>query len=130
MKIINLTPHAIKIINGKRLTTLLSKGTARVSIEEEEMEPIDGISIKRVSVGEIEGLPSPKEGTIFITSQIVAQQATNEGRKDVYHPHSLERDQYGAVIGCHGLAQPSPNKALASAYETIRRMQTEYNGIR
>ena len=129
MKFINLTPHAIHINN----LIIPSSGIVRIDIHETESQPIEGIPITKTSTGTLTGLPKPKLNNLYITSGIVAQEAINNGRNDIYSPHGLIRDSQGKIIGCKGLAQPRPStqtKLLTQANETITRLQNEYNGIR
>jgi len=50
--------------------------------------------------GEIEGLPDPVEGTIYIVSALALNCAG--GRTDVVSPGNLQRDQQGRPVGCFG----------------------------
>jgi len=50
--------------------------------------------------GQIEGLPEPVEGTIYIVSALALNCAGD--REDVVSPGNLQRDQQGKPIGCFG----------------------------
>lgn len=61
------------------------------------------IPISNVVYEEILSLPPPIPKTIYIVSQIVAQQCSD--RKDVFFPGSQLFDKDGNVIGCLGLSR-------------------------
>jgi len=53
--------------------------------------------------GEVEGLPAPEEGTIYVVSALVAGRVGNT-RDDVYSPgtgpaDNAARDQHGRIVG-------------------------------
>ncbi len=100
---VNLTPHAITIIisDSKQLTIPASGLIARVSQIEEILPPIAGIPVIRATLGEVEGLPSPIKGTVYIVSALTA--GAISGRDDVYVPGDLIRDTDGQPVGCRGL---------------------------
>lgn len=47
---------------------------------------IDGVLIKTTRLGEIEGLPAPEKGVIFIVSMPTAERAYAMGRRDCVSP--------------------------------------------
>lgn len=105
MKVVNLTPHAINIQTFDGSISIEPSGpVARVSQQLENIGSIDGIRIFRSVLGEVEGLPPPKQDTIYIVSQMVS--ANVHGRTDIYSPGELIRDDSGRVIGCKGLIAP------------------------
>lgn len=63
---------------------------------------IDGIPIKSVTYGEIEGLPEPQEGVYYIVSELVAAAAAKIGRVDCLAPGALVRDKNNPslILGC------------------------------
>lgn len=72
-KILNYTPHVVTIYRGERvLHSYPSLGCARVVTKEEKSASIFGIPIKQITDRDVEGLPAPEEGTIYIVSSIVA----------------------------------------------------------
>lgn len=108
MRLVNLTPHAIKIIGDDSMTVIPPDGTvARVS----QRDLFDGflevgdrmIPSYHTIFGEVTGLPDEVEGTIYIVSAMVAKAIP--GRRDLYSPAGLIRDENGNVIGCRGLAR-------------------------
>ena len=106
MKLVNLTPHAIviRLADGTDRTIPPSGQTVRCQVRTEQLEPLDGISVVRSAFGDLEGLPAPEEGTVFITSTPAAQKAAVLGRTDVVSPDTgptaiRENGQVKAVRG-------------------------------
>ncbi len=96
MNIVNLTPHPITLRSPTKDTTIASTGVARVKTTPgQELpgghEPCTLFS--GTSYGEVEGLPEPTDGTIFVVSGLVAGRLQN--RPDVFSPGTGPQD--GAV---------------------------------
>lgn len=87
-KFINLTPHTITLNNGTEYHP--SGKVARV--ENQFSNFCCGIST--VFYGEIENLPEPEEGTIYIVSAMVLAAAKEKGRTDVVAPATGHPDNY------------------------------------
>ena len=92
---VNLTPHDIVLQypSGARLTIPPSGTEARVdSVSGVLRETVDsGIPIYEAPTwGEVEGLPDPESGKIFIVSGLVASRSF--GRKDVVSPGTGPKD--------------------------------------
>lgn len=106
MKLVNLTPHVVAIETPEGRLSLPSEGVARVSMSGTRATPVgveeyvgdekalsEGYDFDLHTVafnfpieyGEIEGLPEPVEGFIYIVSMLVAQRAM---RSDVVSPDS------------------------------------------
>lgn len=108
--IINLTPHTINIVSRNGITVdIPSTGLARVKTSKLVCGIVNGITLYAESYGDIEGLPEPRENTIYVVSRPVAQaladpRYTGEKRTDVYVPGELIRDEDGRPIGCKGLS--------------------------
>ena len=107
MKLVNLTPHPIRIIGVDGEITIPPSGqVARVSVKQEETGKIvvDGVEIviRRTKYGEVVGVPEPEEGTYYIASQVVLA-ATD--RQDVVAPDTTNavRDENGQIVGVPGL---------------------------
>lgn len=105
MTIVNLTPHSITFVReGESSLVIEPSGIlARVSTKIETIGNIDGIPITKTAFGEVEGLPEPAEGTIYLVSSLVAQRVTN--RNDVFIPSESVRDDQGRIIGCKSLGR-------------------------
>lgn len=103
MRVINLTPHAITI---EGYGTIEPSGqVARVSTVRAEAPAVAGIRVTRQSAGDIEGLPEPQEGVIYLVSGMVLA-ATN--RADVYAPDTgadAIRNEKGHIVAVRGLVQ-------------------------
>jgi len=106
-KVINVTPHALNVIKADgSMTTIAPSGqVARLAVTTKVVGDVDGISVYQTEFGEIQGLPAPEAGTVFIGSLLVAQAAAKQGRADVLSPGELIRDKEGKPIGCKGLTR-------------------------
>lgn len=111
MKLVNLTPHVIRIrVNeSNELVPLDSdiviepeEKPARLDAYEREVEPIDGIPVMLSVLGEIYDLPEPVEGVVYIVSFPVAQRLAGS-RPDVVGPHTGPK---GGAIRSPGMAAP------------------------
>jgi hypothetical protein len=103
MKIINLTPHTVNIV-GEGACDLppAPPGTeARVSSTTTEVRRVNGIPCSAVAYGEVQGLPEPEEGTIYVVSAMVRSAVPS--RTDVASPGEQIRDEKGRPCGCRGL---------------------------
>lgn len=99
MEIVNLTPHAIVIVNGA--TFAPSGQVARCATTSSPAGEHGGIALVRTSYGEVVGLPAPAEGVLYVVSALV--RAALPGRSDVASPGDLVRDESGNVVGCRNL---------------------------
>lgn len=98
MRIINLTPHLLRLSSpsGEIIVLPASGSIARVATTPGELEAVAGIpcSVAGATVyGDVEGLPCPSEGTVFIVSGLVGSRC--QGRGDVFVPGTGPQD--GAV---------------------------------
>ena len=112
MKFVNLTPHSIKFFQrnleehtmSEILTVQPSGQLARVASKTVVIsEGYDGIPVTATQYGEVEGLPAPEDGTIYIVSSMVAKLCRD--RKDVFIPNESVRDENGRIIGCCSLGK-------------------------
>jgi hypothetical protein len=105
MNFINLTPHALTIIeeDGTTVYTLPASGqVARVETTRTVEFVMDGIEVFNTVYGDVTGLSERQHDTAYIVSALVAQAAK---RSDVYSPGELVRNEAGQVIGCRGLTR-------------------------
>ena len=103
--IVNLTPHSITFVDGAGNTVLTvepSGQVARCSVVREKVGMIGGIPVNKSQFGNVENLPEPQEGTIFIVSALTAQAVPE--REDVFITDDAVRDEQGRIIGCRALA--------------------------
>ena len=107
MKLMNLTPHALNVrkADGTFLELPPSGTVARRSVERIVVGEIDGITIYATKFGQLEGLPEPSDGTVYIVSALAAQACAD--RHDVLVPGEAIRDDNGRVVGCNGLVRTS-----------------------
>ena len=98
--IVNLTPHSIVVLRDDGLgcqeaAEFSPSGVvARVATKPgEKMEGKDLPLFTSTTFGEVEGLPAPQAGTIFLVSALVAGRCV--GRADVFSPGTGPAD--GAV---------------------------------
>lgn len=105
MKIVNLTPHDLAVVLADESVCEIPKsGTvARVATKREPARPIGGIQTFVTTFGEVEGLPAPENGVVYVVSGMVAARVPD--RPDVYAPGELVRDAAGNVVGCRGLSR-------------------------
>lgn len=99
---LNFTPHAIKLNDGR---VFESVGVARVSSEFSEF---DANGICSVNYGFICGLPSPKDGTLFIVSSLVLAAAKSVGRHDCVAPATGHKDcirENGFIVSVPGFVR-------------------------
>ena len=130
-KLVNLTPHSINFLlphhieigqdemgtpiyvtEEKSYSIPLSGAIARCKVDRQIIDSIvaqdvDGwditVPITSAKFGEVEGLPAPEKGTIYIVSNLVAQAVPD--REDVFFPDDVVRDENGNIIGCRALGK-------------------------
>lgn len=102
MKLINLTPHAVNVIDdsGEEIACFPKclSPLPRLKQETVLLSEQDGIRITETQFGEIENLPEPKEGIRLIVSRLVI--AACPDRNDLVVPNEVVRDNEGRIIGC------------------------------
>lgn len=103
MKFINLTPHEINVLEGNEAgiyTNIEPSGSiARIATKQRVARLINNHPIYITEYGDIENLPDPLIGVMYITSGLVASRAK---RSDVVSPGKLVRNEKGIPIGCIG----------------------------
>lgn len=113
MKVINLTPHAVRIIDDENnlVTEIPSSGVARAAQRDIPAESLEfegsSIPVVKTEFGGVE-LPEPTEGVVYIVSNITVQAAKAVGRstEDLLFPSGVPvRDANGQIIGVRALAR-------------------------
>ena len=114
MKIHNYTPHAVTLFDedGDPLVTFAPVGLARAKQTSETVAELfvdtGFVPVKKMSFGEVEGLPELADpDTYFIVSAITAQAA-----KETHHPIADKllvvadpvRNADGQIIGCRSFS--------------------------
>jgi hypothetical protein len=102
MEIINLTPHAVKIMGKDTKVFAPSGQVARIKESRIKDQHLEGIPLNRKSFGEVEYLPPPAPNKVYIVSSQVVEYLRGQ-RSDVVAPDDLVRDENGMVIGCKSL---------------------------
>lgn len=110
MKIVNKTPHSLSLVTDNG--TVVIEPTLPPARVSEVSERIATISINDVNVvevpvtkksyGEVENLPDPQDGVVYVVSALVAGRVPE--REDVLITSSPVRDDGGRIIGCRELA--------------------------
>lgn len=111
--LINLTPHNVTVAGVEfpasgqiaRVEEIEPTATGTVLVGDQELPVVT------VRTGRVVGLPPEKEGTYYIVSRMVAENAPH--RRDLLIPHGLLRDDAGRVIGCSGFGQVPGSEPLA-----------------
>ena len=108
VKVINCTPHDVVIISESGNITFERSGIIpRLKEVQQKINSVNSngieIDIMEKSFLEPEGLPEPKEGTIYIVSALVAGAVKH--RDDLVIPNDTIRDDQGRIIGCRNLAR-------------------------
>lgn len=104
--IINLTPHALTILaaDDTVIRVIPASGqVARCVQTVEALDAVDGIPAVKAGYGEVENLPAPQEGVVYVVSGLV--RAALPGRADLCSPGDQQRDPQNPsrIIGCRRL---------------------------
>ncbi|HLH27347.1 MAG TPA: hypothetical protein VKW77_00445 [Acidimicrobiales bacterium] len=112
--LINLTPHAVDVVDPDSGTVIASlppePEPARVEMERERLGTVtvNGVSIPvtRNRLGTPSSLPEPAPGRYYIVSRAYAEavRATGQPRPDLLVPDDPVRDDEGRITGCRGFA--------------------------
>ena len=103
----NLTPHTINVVDasGASMLTLPASGSvARCRATATETERVDGVPVFKTVDGEVEGLPEPQNGVLYVVSALV-REAVKATRTDVVSPAEFVRDAEGKILGCKGFTR-------------------------
>ncbi|MGC9001325.1 hypothetical protein [Caldisericum sp.] len=109
MEMKNLTPHEIVVVvDGRELHFPPSGTVARCTATREVVEYLEvqgvKIPINRTTFGEVENLPEPQEGAVYIVSSIVAQAMAGK-RNDLFVPDDAVRDEQGRIKAVKAFAK-------------------------
>jgi len=107
MKLVNLTPHPLSLstASGSIIKLPKSVNPARLAVTRHRLEDVtlntgETLEVNISQLGEIENLPEPQEGVVYVVSALVADSAS---RGDVMSPGELLRDGEGNIVGAKGL---------------------------
>ncbi len=115
LKLINLTTHPVVLVDDEdkvlyEIPSDVKSGKfelPRIRTEKTFVGYINGIRVTTTNFVEVENIPQPKKGTIYIVSMLVASSA-NE-REDLFAPDELVYDTKGKVKFARGLTRSSFN---------------------
>ena len=108
MKFVNLTPHTLTVVDdsGNTVLSVAPSGTvARVATQQTVVGNVGGIDVVRTVFGDVDGLPAPADGVVYIVSTLVLSALKDAGvsRDDVVapdtSPQSAVRSADGQIIG-------------------------------
>ena len=107
MKLVNLTPHTITLVVDGETVVVVPEGTvARVMQQETVKTTVEfkglSVPVMETKFGEVEGLPDPEDGTMFIVSRMVKTAVPD--RDDVVVPGKQLRDAEGRIVGAAALS--------------------------
>ncbi len=107
MKIVNLTPHNIKMLTSPEMNFPPEPVPARVAVYKTIVDYIqtdgESIPVLATTFGGVENLPDPIEDTIYIVSRIVLDVCPK--RYDLFFPDNLHRDESGQIVGAGALGR-------------------------
>ncbi len=105
MLFLNMTSHIINVVgNNDAVASFKPSGeVARVAVELQEVDVVDGVSVFVQEVGEVFSLPSSSDNTVFIVSTMVRLACPD--RKDLMSPASLILNGDGQPVGCRGFVR-------------------------
>lgn len=103
MELVNLTPHTVNILSSDESVVNVppSGAVARVATLSKKVGSLEGIDLFAQEVGEVQGLPAPEAGKLFVVSAMV--RLAHPERKDLASPGELVRNSAGQPVGCRGL---------------------------
>lgn len=124
MNIVNLTPHDVvlyrvedTITEGKTVMVAAEAApraifpksgvVARARQAESVTGNVNGIDVLSMSYGDVEDLPSPQEGMMYIVSALTAMAARAHGRtvSDLLLVAHAVRNAEGQIVGCTAFSQ-------------------------
>lgn len=110
MKIRNLTPHAINLLNDSNEVVVTIEPSGIIARAAQTKELVEELNVNGMTIpvyestfGKVENLPESEEDTIFVVSALTAQAC--KGRHDVYITDNPVRDEQGRIIGCRSLGK-------------------------
>ena len=107
MQLINLTPHSLNLYTADGVVELPVSGQlARVRSTSVFVGEAGGMPVYENTFSEVEGLPEPADGVVYITSSLLLKALKTAGisRPDVLAPGTGPndgpiRDQNGRIVG-------------------------------
>lgn len=89
-QIVNLNKHTVdvQLSNGDRVQYAPSGQVATVAVKSVPDGEVNGIKVFRSEYGDVQGLPSPQDGVLYLVNMLVGQRAALIGRTDLIGPDS------------------------------------------
>ncbi len=97
-RLVNLTPHEVNI---GEIDVPPSGTVARVVVDHQEVGYHAGVPLLVGVYGEVNNLPEPQNGVMYIVSAAVRSALPQ--RQDLASPAHLVRDDEGRIVGCLAL---------------------------
>jgi hypothetical protein len=104
MKLINLTPHTVRVLNPDNSLAMelpASGQVARVSVTDTPVSSHLDVPVYVQVTGDVTGLPPVGGQTVYVVSAMVRTACSD--RFDLFSPGLLVRDEAGQPTGCVGL---------------------------
>jgi hypothetical protein len=99
MKLVNLTPHIIKISGHPDIEP--SGQIARVNTQLSQIGEVNGIPLMVSKTLGLSNIPDAYPDTMYIVASMVRLQL--QYRKDLCSPSKMIRNEHGAVMACGAL---------------------------
>ena len=110
MKLHNLTPHPIEILDEENKTIKVLDGCntpPRISSKTTRTgNTIERIPISQNEYWEVKNLPEYQEGHVYIVSMMICNACSD--RSDLFIVNEIVRNEKGQIIGAKSIAQ-NPN---------------------
>lgn len=139
MRLVNLTPHDIAVFSGNGEKVVIPKSGQAVRVTSSAV-PISyvlagslEIPLVETRFGDIEGLPAPEPGVLYVVSALAAQAAVAQGRVDVVAPdtgpESAVRDENGNIVGVRRFTRPSGPPGLEAVSTSALASELARRGV-
>ena len=99
MKLVNLTPHTMKISGHPDVEP--SGYIARVNTQIQQVGSVNGVPLMTSKMLGLFNVPDPAPDTMYIVSGLLRLQLPE--RKDLVSPSKMIRNEHGAVVACGAL---------------------------
>lgn len=120
MRVVNLTPHEVRVIDAQARVIRTWKSAprpARVETDRVPLREIDGIPLLSEERTRAANLPDPEEGVWYIVSSVVS--SAHPERCDLLVPSDLVRDSKGVVTACRSFVIMSESARDGEVVETV-----------
>jgi hypothetical protein len=113
MKVVNLTPHEVSLVNDKLEVLFFAPSIAgrlpRIQKLRSQVGVVMGQPLNTMRLGEpYPPVPEPEDGTVYIVSSMLQNMFLE--RPDLWVPDFMVRDNRQKIIGCQGFVVPESYK--------------------